>query len=104
MNNGKTEFIMFRSKYQLNKCATHHININGVSVQKVGVTRYLGAWMNKHLSFKHHIKVKCKAAMFNLIRIKRLRAYLTEFMCNILVMSLVMLHIDYANSILLETT
>ena len=102
MNDGKTEFIMFGSKYQLNKCVTHHININGLSVQKADVIRYLGAWMDKHLSFKHHIKVKCKVAMFNLIRIKRLRAYLMESMCNILVLSLVMSHIDYANSILMK--
>ena len=58
MNDRKTEFIMFGSKYQLTKCVTHHININGVSVQKADVIRYLGAWMDKHLSFKHHVKVK----------------------------------------------
>ena len=58
--------------------------------------------MDKHLSLRHHVKVKCKAAMFNLIRIKRLRPYLTESTCNILVMSLVMSHIDYANSILMK--
>ena len=28
MNDGKTEFIMLGSKYQLNKCITHQININ----------------------------------------------------------------------------
>ena len=93
---------MFRSKYQLNKCVTHQININGVSVQSVYVIRYLGAWMDKHLSLKHHVKVKCKVAMFNLIRIKRLRSYLMKSICNILAMSLVMLHIDYANSILMK--
>ena len=102
MNGGKTEFIIFGSKYQLNKCVTHQININGVSVQSADVIRCLGAWMDKHLSLRHHVKVKCKAAMFNLIRIKRLRSYLTESMCNILVMSLVMSHIDYANSILMK--
>ena len=93
---------MFRSKYQLNKCVTHQININGVSEQSTDVIRYLGAWMDKHHSLKHHVKVKCNASMFNLIRIKRLRSYLMESMCNILVMSLVMLHIDYANSILMK--
>ena len=93
---------MFSSKYQLNKCVTHQINIYGVSVQSVDVIRYLGAWMDKHLSLKYHVKVKCKVTMFNLIRIKRLRSYLTESMCNILVMSLVMSHIDYANSILMK--
>ena len=70
MNNGKTEFIMFRSRYQLNKCITHQININGVWVQRADVIRYLGAWMDKHLSLKHHVKLKCKVAMYNLIRIK----------------------------------
>ena len=33
---------------------------------------------------------------------KQLRSYLTESTCNILVMSLVMSHIDYANSILMN--
>ena len=93
---------MFRSKYQLNKCVTHQININEVSVESADVIRYLGAWMDKHLSLNHHVKVKCKVAMFNLIRIKRLRSYLTESMCNVLVMSLVMSHIYYANSILMK--
>ena len=102
MNNGKTKFIMFGSKYQLNKCVTHQININGVPVQSADVIRYLGAWMDKHLSLKHHVKLKCKVAMFNLIRIKTLRSYLMESTCNILVMSLVMSHIDYANSILMK--
>ena len=102
MNNGKTEFKMFGSKYQLNKCITHQININGVPVQRADVIRYLGAWMDKHLSLKHHVKLKYRAVMFNLIRIKQLRSYLTEATCNILVMSLVMSHIDYANSILMN--
>ena len=102
MNNGKTKFIMFGSKYQLNKCVTHQIDISGVPVQSVDVIRYLGACMDKHLSLKHHVKLKCKAAMFNLIRIKRLRSYLMESTCNILVMSLVMSHIYYTNSILMK--
>ena len=102
MNDGKTEFIMFGSRCQLNKCITHQININGVLVQRVDVIRYLGIWLDKHLSLRHHVKLKCKAAMFNLIRIKRLRPYLTKSTCNILVMSLVMSHIDYANSILMN--
>ena len=62
MNDGKTEFIMFGSRCQLNKCITHQININGVPVQRADVIRYLGAWMDKHLSLRHHVKLKYKAA------------------------------------------
>ena len=48
------------------------------------------------------LRLNVKWPMFDLIIIKRLRAYLMESMCNILVMSLVMSHIDYANSILMK--
>ena len=65
--------MMVGSKYQVSKCVTHQININGASVQSADVIRYLGAWMDKHLSLKYHVKVKCKVAMCNLTRIKRLR-------------------------------
>ena len=42
-----------------------------------------------------------KSAMFNLVRIKRLRPLLTVEAANILVMGLVISHLDYANSILI---
>ena len=58
--------------------------------------------MDKVLSFKHHMKMKCKSAMFNLVHIKRLRPSLTVEAANILVMGLVISHLDYANSILIS--
>ena len=39
--------------------------------------------------------------MFNLIRIMRIRPYLTQEACNVLVIGLVISHLDYANSILM---
>ena len=63
MNNGKTEFIMFGSSSI--KCITHQININGVPVQRADVIKYLGAWMDKHLSLRHHVNLKCKASMYD---------------------------------------
>ena len=70
-------------------------------VSQVDLIRYLGVTLDAFLSFKHHIKVKCKAAMFNLIRIIRIRPYLTQEACNVLVIGLVISHLDYANSILM---
>ena len=67
--------------------------------QMLSGTWVLG-WTNTFPQASH--EAKYKAAMFNLIRIKRLRSYLTESTCNILVMSLVMSHIDYGNSILMN--
>ena len=101
MNNSKTEFIMFGSSKMLTKCITTDININGTRVKKQNVIRYLGVWMDEVLSFKYHVKMKCKSAMFNLVCIKRLRPSLTVEAANILVMGLVISHLDYANSILI---
>ena len=39
--------------------------------------------------------------MFNLIRIIRIRPYLTQEACNVLAIGLVISHLNYANSILM---
>ena len=91
---------MLGSSKMLTKCITTDININGTIVKKEKVIRYLGVWMDDALSFKYHVKMKCKSAMFNLVCIKRLRPSLTVEAANILVMGLVISHLDYANSIL----
>ena len=56
--------------------------------------------IDKHLSFKYHIGVKCKTVMYNLLRIKHIRKHLTQDAAQILVSSLVMSHLDYVNSLL----
>ena len=58
--------------------------------------------MHSVLSFKYHVKVKCKSAMFNLVCIKRLRPSLTVEAANILAMGLVISHLGYANGILVS--
>ena len=55
--------------------------------------------MNKNLNFKKQITEKCKIACMNLYRIKNIRQYLTLDACKVLVLGLVIVHLDYANSI-----
>ena len=72
----------------------------GDSMECSEVIKLLGVHINKHLSFKLHIGVKCKTAMYNLLRIKHIRRHLTQEAAQIFVSSLVMSHLDYANSLL----
>ena len=84
---------MFDSRKLLLKCHSTAININininvnisGEIVSQVALIRYLGVGLDAFLSSKHHIKVKCKTAMFDLIRIIRISPYLTKEACNVLV-------------------
>ena len=98
MNDGKTEFIISRSKVQLAKCITNGININGTKVQKSEVIKYLGAWLDQNLTLTEHVNRKCQNAMMNLLKIKQLRRVLTQEAAHILVRGLVISHPDYCNS------
>ena len=101
MNNSKTEFIYFGGSKQLEKCIISQINVNGEWIPRSQMTRYLGAYLNPTLNLKQHIKIKCRAAMLNLLKIKATRKYLTTEACTKAVITLVMSHLDYANSILI---
>ena len=103
MNASKTEFIMFGSRPQLNKCQSKEIDIAGDTVKTKQCIRYLGAYLDETLNFKEHIKIKCRTAMYNYLKIKNIRKYLTKEATEILVLSLVIFHLDYCNLILYGT-
>ena len=103
MNNSKSELIIFGNYMPIpmpipNKCITREINIEGKSVYRSQLVRYLGVWLDSDLTFTH-VKKKCTNAMLNLQRIKNIRKYLTTESCAKLVVSLCMSHLDYSNSI-----
>lgn len=55
----------------LGKCSTKTIDIAGDTVKREPVIRYLGAFLNESLNFEDHVKRKCRTAMINYLRIKR---------------------------------
>ena len=83
----------------LSKCITNSINIIGHEVNRSGTIKYLGAWLDQELKMKQHIVNKCRTVMLNIQRIKHLRPLLTEDITQVLVLGLVILHIDYCNSL-----
>ena len=100
MNESKTEFIYFGWPSQLEKCIGTSINVNGEEIMRTNTTKYLGAYLDSKLDFREHIKIKCKAAMLNIYKIRAARKNLTRSACNKLMVSLVLSHLDYANSLL----
>ena len=100
MNDDKTEFIMFASKRQLEKCETTSIDVNNTIVKCSPTIKYLGALLDQHLQLSQHITRKCRTAMTNLQMIKFLRPSLTQETAHMLVRGLVTSHLDYCNAIL----
>ena len=72
MNSSKTEFILFGSRGQLQKCTTNSINVNGAEVKQGSCIRYLGALLDAQLNMAQHINAKCRTAMMNLFKIKQI--------------------------------
>ena len=100
MNDQKTEFIMFSSRGLAKKIDTDCVNVNGTTIQKGEVIKYLGIWLDSQLNFKHHITMKYRVVMLNLQRIKMIQKYLTKDVANTLSLGLVISHLDYCNAIL----
>ena len=99
MNDGKTEFITFASKKQLEKCVTTNIDVNSTIVNCSQIIKYLGAWLDQHMQLHDHIVKKCRTPMMILQRIKFLHPYLTQESAHILVRGLVTSHLNYCNAI-----
>ena len=63
MNPTKTDFIYPGARVQVGKCLEKTINVCGDNIDCSDVIKLLGAHIDQHLSFKHHIGVKCKTAI-----------------------------------------
>ena len=104
MNAQKTELIFLGSRQQLKKCETSGIKVIDEKVERTKVTKYLGSWLDENLSFAKHATMKCKAAMWNIHRIRNIHSYLDKSTCESLVVSLVTPHLDYGNGLLIGAT
>ena len=74
--------------------------MNGSTVERSAIVKYLGAWFDENLNMKEHITKKCHASMINIQRIKLICRYLTEDSVKTLMMGLVVSHLDYCNTVL----
>lgn len=101
MNDSKSEFILYSSNRIHVPTGLESLNVNGTEVSNSSVVRLLGAWLDKELNMKHHVKMKAKSASMNLQRLKKIRPFLTQDAAKTLVVSLVLSHLDYANSLLM---
>ena len=95
MNTSKTEFMMIGSGKQLTKCITNNITVYNDIVEKSGIIRLLGIWIDSNLNFKTNVIKKSQTAVLNIFKIKHIRRYHTQEACEVLVHGLVMSHLDY---------
>ena len=101
LNPDKTEFMLIGFQRQLDKVHCMELNLGNESIAASNAVKCLGAWIDKNLNFQQHIIKKSQAAMLNFRKIKAIRKFLSTEACETLVITLVVSHLDYCNSILL---
>ena len=94
------EYIKFGNPRQLGKCISNSINFEYIQIKQADSFKNLGVEMDKHLNYQKHIVNKCSKAHWNLSKIRNLRLYLSVKNATHLVLSLVILHIDFSNGLL----
>ena len=100
MNENKTDVSFFGSKNMLKKTVRTSIDVNGVPIKISDGLKYLGVWLDSSLTMKKHIDAKIKTAAGNIRRIGNIRHFIDLDTAKLLASSLVLSHLDYANSIL----
>ena len=102
LNSKKTKFILFGLRQMLRHASTDHLNLGTTLIQRSNLIKYLGGHLDAGLTFKEHVKQKCKSAMLNFI--KAIRPSITTAACHTLVLMLCISHLDYANTLLYGMT
>ena len=100
MNDSKTQFIVFGTSAILNQIRIGGVTVGlGITIRFVNVVKNLGMRMDNVLSFTDQV-MTLKKSCFRTIRIlRKIRFLLSEEQCKIIVNSMVVMGLDYCNSL-----
>ena len=100
MNDSKTKLIIIGSYQQLAKINLTSIMVGGHRITAVDDIQNQGAYLDKNLSMKTRVEVKCNAAFCQLYSLRRIRKYLSHQVTESLIHAFIFSHIDYCNGLL----
>ena len=101
LNDDKTEFIVFGSKYSMSLLESRlHVTIGETQITAVDSVRNLGALFDKYATMDEFVNCKIKSCMYYIRNINRIRKFLTCDATKTLMQAFVISRLDYANSLL----
>ena len=96
----KQTTLSFGNPRQPGKYTSNKINIEDIQIRQTDFVKILGVVMDKHLNYQKHIVNKCNKVQWNLSKIRNQRPRLSVKNTTQLVLSLVILHIDFSNGLM----
>ena len=102
-NDGKTEFLVIGTKPQLEKVHTDTCSLtigdSEISPSEDPI-RNLGSWFDSNFTMRSHVTKTCKAALYHLYNINRIRRFLSRELTESLIYAFVTSRLDYCNALL----
>ena len=95
LNIKKSNFIMFLPKGKKYNTYNVKININGNEIKQVNFTKFLGIYIDEHLSWAQHIEFLSKKIARNIGMLSKLKHFLPIYIMNTLYYSLILSHLQY---------
>ena len=78
LNDDKTEFIIFQSKYHENRYSTSSLNFQNNIFEPSDSVRNLGAY----LTMERHVSELCRSSHYHVRQIGQIRKYITRDACS----------------------
>ena len=78
LNDTKTDFVIFGTKHNLEKCSNTPITIGGCNITPSNSVKNIGATMDKHLKLDKQVNLTCRSAWYNLYQLGKLKCFLSE--------------------------
>jgi len=103
INDSKTEFIIFGTRQQLQKCNIRNVNVGESTIETTQKIRNLGVLFDPQMQMIDHVNNVCKRGYYQLKKIRQVRKYLDNNSAEELVHSFVTSNIDYCNALLYGT-
>ena len=100
LNDDKTELIVFASRYNQHLYSDVSMMIGNTTVVCEPQVKNLGVIFDQVMSMRQHVNFTSRTARFHFRNISRIRRYIPEESCKLVVQLLVTSRLDYSNGLL----
>ena len=100
LNDDKTELIVFASPYNQHLYSDVSMMIGNTTVVYLPQVKNLGDIFDQVMSMRQHVNYTSRTVRFHLRNLSRIRRYIPEESCKLVVQSLVTSRLDYSNGLL----
>ena len=100
LNHEKSELIVFSFKHRIRRMNDLSLMIGGRLLHAVQSVRNLGVIMDSGLTMEKQVNAISKFCFYHIQNIDKVRQYITNNTCKILVQALVTSRLDYGNALL----